>query len=349
MGNCLAPVVADIVMVEVQKIALGRLSFCIPIFKRYVDDICTSIPDDKVEETITVFNSVHPRLKFTIEVESQENTLPFLDVLLIRHGNEIKYNWYRKPTFSGRVLNFNSKHTITQKINIINNLKNRALKLSSPEFHRDNLNQIKAILQKNDYPTKIIEKIIYRESREQIQEDNMIENKKFYALTYVEGLSEQIRRNILSLGVDVAFRSENTNRKLFTKIKSTTPKELLSNVIYKICCKDCQSTYVGQTGRYLKDRISEHERDSLNILNPLKKKKDNNTALAEHVSNTLHSFDFNIDSIKILGHQKILKKRLLHEMISIKQDEKSINRRTDIDSLNTAYYYLINKMKRKIT
>ncbi|XP_045475250.1 uncharacterized protein LOC123681084 [Harmonia axyridis] len=272
MGNCLAPVVADIVMVEIQKIALGRLSFYTPIFKRYVDDICTSIPADKADETITVVNSVHSRLKFTIEIESQEGTLPFLDVLLIRRSNEMKYNWYRKPTFSGRVLNFNSKHTITQKINIVNNLKNRALKLSSPEFHQDNLNQKKSILQKNDYPTKIIEEIIYRRNRERIQ-DEIIENKKFYALTYVEGLSEQIKRIISSLGVDIAFRSDNTNRKLFSRLKSTTQKELLSNVIYKICCKDCQSTYIGQTGRYLKDRISEHKRDSLNILNPLKKKK----------------------------------------------------------------------------
>ena len=30
------------------------------------------------------------------------------------------------------------------------------------------------------------------------------------------------------------------------------------NVVYKICCKECSSTYIGQTKRRLNDRINEH-------------------------------------------------------------------------------------------
>lgn len=345
MGNNLAPVTSDIVMVEVQNSAIEKLSFEIPFFKRYVDDIFTCIPFDKKDEILAAFNSIHPRLKFTIELESRDNTLPFLDTLLIRRNNRIITDWYQKPTFSGRILNFNSKHNMAQKINIINNLKHRALKLSNNEFHEQNIIKIKSILEKNNYPAKFINEILNRKEPEHHRPQEEEENKKYFKVTYVENLGEQIKNIFTKLNINIAFKSDNTIKKFFTKTKSATPIELLSNIIYKISCKDCPATYIGQTGRYLKDRISEHKRDSLNILNPLKNKKENNTALAEHVRNLLHSFNFDPGSVGILGRQTNLKKRLLHEMISIKQDKNSINKRNDIENLNTAYYYLIGKMK----
>ncbi|XP_044757504.1 uncharacterized protein LOC123315739 [Coccinella septempunctata] len=315
MGNNLAPVTSDIVMVEVQNLAIDKLSFGIPFFKRYVDDIITSIPFDKKDEILAAFNSIHPRLKFTIEIESHNNSLPFLDTLLIRRDNRIITDWYQKPTFSGRILNFNSKHHMAQKINIINNLKHRALKLSDNEFHEKNIIKIQTILEKNNYPTKFIKKILNKSEPEHHRPQEEKENQKYFSLTYVENLGEQIKNIFTRLNVNIAFKSDNTIKQFFTKTKSA--------------------------------RISEHKRDSLNILNPLKNKKENNTALAEHVGSLLHSFNFDPGSVKILGRQTNLKKRLLDEMISIKQDENSINKRNDIEKLNTAYYYLIGKIKNK--
>ena len=34
--------------------------------------------------------------------------------------------------------------------------------------------------------------------------------------------------------------------------------ESKKNVVYQISCNDCDATYVGQTGRKLKIRVSEH-------------------------------------------------------------------------------------------
>ena len=33
-----------------------------------------------------------------------------------------------------------------------------------------------------------------------------------------------------------------------------------SSSVYKICCGDCDPSYVGQTGRALKTRLAEHQR-----------------------------------------------------------------------------------------
>ncbi|XP_044751735.1 uncharacterized protein LOC123311729 [Coccinella septempunctata] len=134
MGNCLASIVAEIVMSELQEQALSGLSFRVPLFKRYVDDIFTILPHDKINDTVGVFNNFHPRLQFTVEIESN-GSLAFLDVEVIRDGVSLITRWYNKPTFSGRVLNFYSHHPFSHKVNIINNMKSRALQLSHESFH----------------------------------------------------------------------------------------------------------------------------------------------------------------------------------------------------------------------
>ena len=52
-----------------------------------------------------------------------------------------------------------------------------------------------------------------------------------------------------------------TTRKLKTalpSLKEPIPKDLTSNVIYKLCCTGCDACYVGMTTRHLITRIKEH-------------------------------------------------------------------------------------------
>ena len=69
-------------------------------------------------------------------------------------------DWYHQPTFSERFLNFNSEHAFKHKINIINNLKFRAEKLSDEIFHPKNRELIKTFLHKNNHPLSLINKIL---------------------------------------------------------------------------------------------------------------------------------------------------------------------------------------------
>ena len=34
-----------------------------------------------------------------------------------------------------------------------------------------------------------------------------------------------------------------------------------AGVVYKVNCNDCSASYIGQTGRQVKDRMDEHKRD----------------------------------------------------------------------------------------
>jgi len=73
------------------------------------------IPAKKLNSVLTTFNSYHPRLKFTHEVENN-NMLNFLNTSVIRDNGNIITNWFRKPTFSGRYINFYFNHLMQYKL-----------------------------------------------------------------------------------------------------------------------------------------------------------------------------------------------------------------------------------------
>ena len=54
-----------------------------------------------------------------------------------------------------------------------------------------------------------------------------------------------------------------TTRKLKTclpSLKTSFARELRSKVVYNLTCSGCNSTYVGQTVRYLATRVDEHRK-----------------------------------------------------------------------------------------
>ena len=130
---------------------------CIPLFYfRYVDDTILCIKSDQVDTVLQVFNNYNPHLKFTFELEIN-SSINFLDITLIRNNNQILTNWHQKTISSSRLLNYNSNHTKKQKINIVTNLVNRAIRLYDTCFHDANIQKIKELLLCNDYPSEYID------------------------------------------------------------------------------------------------------------------------------------------------------------------------------------------------
>ncbi|XP_071653840.1 uncharacterized protein [Temnothorax longispinosus] len=114
MGSPLSPMAADIVLQDLETIALATLKYIPPFYKRYIDDITLAAPLAFLQHTLDVFNSFHPRLKFTIEI-GENDTLNFLEITMILNNNRLTFDWFHKPTFSGRYLNFFSQHPACQK------------------------------------------------------------------------------------------------------------------------------------------------------------------------------------------------------------------------------------------
>lgn len=141
MGSPLSPIIADIVLQDLERRALDSLNLSLPFYYRYVDDIACAIPLNKVALTLTAFNSFHPRLQFTAEI-SENNKLNFLDITIILENNHLIFDWFHKPTFSGRYLNFLSQHPSCQKRGTVISLTDRAFLLSHPRFHAKNFKLI---------------------------------------------------------------------------------------------------------------------------------------------------------------------------------------------------------------
>uniref|UniRef100_A0A5S6QG45 Reverse transcriptase domain-containing protein n=1 Tax=Trichuris muris TaxID=70415 RepID=A0A5S6QG45_TRIMR len=108
MGSPLSPIVAEIFMEHLEERAFpyGIAEYNVKFFKRYVDDVFAIVKKGQEDRLLNHLNSIFPHdIQFTIEKESR-GRLPFLDLLIIRHGTKLKTTVYRKPTNSGKYLNF---------------------------------------------------------------------------------------------------------------------------------------------------------------------------------------------------------------------------------------------------
>ncbi|KFD47209.1 hypothetical protein M513_11916 [Trichuris suis] len=153
MGSPLSPVLAEVFMEHLEEKAFTSISTSdAPIFfKRYVDDIFAITTVGKEETFLEHLNSLYPtKIKLTMEKEV-DNKLPFLDVLVIKQGNNLKTTVYRKPTHSDRYLHFTSHHPMAVKRGIVKGMVDRAHAICDPTFLQSELKHITHTLTANGF------------------------------------------------------------------------------------------------------------------------------------------------------------------------------------------------------
>ena len=73
-------------------------------------------------------------------------------------------------------------------------------------------------------------------------------------------VTDAIARTIRKAGVAVHLRPYNSIRSQLVHPKDKLLKNEVCGAVYKIQCADCPASYVGETERELKYRLSEHQR-----------------------------------------------------------------------------------------
>ena len=135
MGCRLGPTFANAFMNKLEINNFTKLkSLGVILYKRYVDDTFVILKSrDNAHSVLDFLNTLHPNIKFTTEME-KNGRLPFLDVLVKRKGDRLETEMYRKPTFTGVYLNWDSLTSRKYKIGLIKCLLNRIWRIcSNPE------------------------------------------------------------------------------------------------------------------------------------------------------------------------------------------------------------------------
>ena len=117
MGSFLGPTIANIFVRFHENQFIKDSS---PLYyKRYMDDTFAIFSNDFQKDSFfEKLNNMHANLKFTIE-NAVYSKLAFLDVLVHREKQHLYTSIYRKTTFTGDYIPFNSYSPIKQKINLI--------------------------------------------------------------------------------------------------------------------------------------------------------------------------------------------------------------------------------------
>jgi hypothetical protein len=331
MGNKLGPIIADIFMDDFETKHMPELiKLGVLYWIRFVDDTFVVIKNKEQADKILEFlNSQHKTIKFTMEKEVN-NSINFLDVKITKNSdNSISTSTYRKPTFTGVMLNWNSLTSMKYKKGLIGCLLDRSNKICSSDTQKiEEMEDIKNLLINNNFPPHIVENEFKRfEKYKQLNVEkspNPDEKIKYVSIPFINDKSEIIGRKMQQIVKDyfpnvslrVAFKAPATLESHFPYKDKVTDPSKLSMVVYKLKCltEGCDASYIGQSKRICSIRMDDHENDPKSHVN-------------EHHSLPGHEIDF--DGVEILDRANTIKKLELKEMLYIRKFNPTLNKQLE--------------------
>ena len=184
--------------------------------------------------------------------------------MVSRDNNELRTTVYRKPTHTDRLLDESSYNPTSHKATTIRTLTRRAqLVCDTPDSLRDENRYLERVFHKNNYNADFIKQTFYRPTEADATNRNPTPLTTV-TIPYIKGTSETISRILLPYNIRVAHKPTTTLRQLLTNVKDRDEPNNRQGAVYKIKCSDCQASYIGETGRNLNTRLTEHKRATRN-------------------------------------------------------------------------------------
>ena len=115
------------------------------------------------------------------------------------------------------------------------------------------------------------------------------------------------------------FQSSNSIENFF-KFKDRVPLSLASSVFYQYTCRQCSATYIGETKKQLRVRISQHKGISFRTDRPLA--SFDSSKIYEHSFDSNHPISD--DSFKILINSTVFDLKVL-ESLCIHKHQPNLN------------------------
>ena len=126
MGSCLAPVLANIILTEHEKVMVDDLirSGIVNFYRRYVGDRLVLIKPTDIPFVLNKFNSFDKNLRFTVDT-FQDGTVHLLDLEITDSGIDV----FRKLTHTGQYTHFKSFEPWARKTTWIKSLFHHAVRI----------------------------------------------------------------------------------------------------------------------------------------------------------------------------------------------------------------------------
>ena len=252
-------------MDDLERNALVTMKDRPRLWLRYVDDVLSIVKRNSLEGMLVHLNAQNDAITFTKEDEN-EGKLPFLDGEIARKHARLTLTVYRKPTHSGRYLNFASHHPISAKCSTADSLFNRAESIVTEEEQKEEeFRRATQELLANDYPPRFIaRRLELAKSRtRQAQTPSLTNDRDRKKLTtvvmpFVDGVSQPIQRVLKPLDVRVVGKPAPWKWSLQHAIKDRSNRNDQAGFVYRLKCNDCEKVYIGETGRTADKRAREH-------------------------------------------------------------------------------------------
>ena len=256
MGSPLSAVLANLFM---ETLEAGPFKDIIPntiTYLRYVDDILIISPRRfDLKSLQEKLNSVEPSIQFTLE-EEKDDSLPFLDTLLIKQDGNLKFKVYRKPTNKNDLVHYFSHHDQNIKRGILIGFFLRALRICSKEFLEEEFQFIVNIFSELKYPFHLINDCKKKASKIILNPTKKADNIR-HVLLPTGKTAASLPRILKNDHFRIACQTSETIKNLTRP--HTEEKEQSCAGVYVIPCTKCDQVYIGETSRELDKRIREHK------------------------------------------------------------------------------------------
>ncbi|CAM9752391.1 unnamed protein product, partial [Heterosigma akashiwo] len=178
---------------------------------------------------------------------------------------------YRKPTHSDRYLHWTSNHPVKDKLSGIRTLVYRANQYcSTASLKMAELTHLRKTFADNGYPEEFVE-VALRKGPMTAEEEaasgdrtlgdgEEVEEWGTLVVPSIKELQPALRALCTRLNLKLLYKRTVNLGNLLAPRRPSTGGMQQKNVVYKISCKQCEVSYVGQTKRTLATRVKEHSR-----------------------------------------------------------------------------------------
>ena len=249
MGSPVSPIVANLYMEYLEQKALSTAPHSPRFWHRFVNDTFVIQKEVNKQDFLQHMNSVDPSIRFTMEDNKKDGSIPFLDTIVKPEPDgSLSITVYRKPTHTDQYLQWDSHHHLLAKFNVINTLSHGAKTVCSrPELLEQEMDYLRKAVTKCKYPQWALDKVEKRlnKSTSEVIDGvnnqgttvaqavtNEVKTKGHIVIPYTQGLCESIKKICGRYGIQTHFKGGSTIRNLLVSPKDKDSMVNQSGAIY---------------------------------------------------------------------------------------------------------------------